>query len=201
MSAALQWHVASRPMPGELISGDGHLVLRTSWGELMAVVDGLGHGAPAAAAARAAVLSLEENAEESLPTLLERCHKCLRGTRGAALSLCAVDPRSGTMSWAGVGNVTGVLWRADPATAPAREVLIPRPGVLGSLLPPGPVPSLRIACGDTLALATDGVHGAFVELVVRDEAPQPLAERLLATYRANGDDALIMVARYVEEVQ
>src|SRR2546428_3103073 len=41
----------------------------------------LGHGAEAAAAARAAVAALNRHAQESVLPLLQRCHQALAGTR------------------------------------------------------------------------------------------------------------------------
>src|SRR5207247_350114 len=51
--ALIEWGVASLAMPGEAESGDRHLVKSVGTGVLVAVVDGLGHGAGAASAARA----------------------------------------------------------------------------------------------------------------------------------------------------
>src|SRR2546430_400954 len=51
----IDWGVAALALAGETESGDLHLVKRVGRGTLVAAVDGLGHGAEAAAAARAAV--------------------------------------------------------------------------------------------------------------------------------------------------
>src|SRR5438094_10533426 len=76
--ALIEWGVASLAMPGEAESGDRHLVKSVGTGVLVAVVDGLGHGAEAASAAKAAVAALERHASESPAPLLERCHRALR---------------------------------------------------------------------------------------------------------------------------
>ena len=47
----LEWGAAGRPMPGEMVSGDQYVVWPLPDGVLLAVVDGLGHGPAAAAAA------------------------------------------------------------------------------------------------------------------------------------------------------
>src|SRR5256885_9190382 len=62
--ALIEWGVASLALPGEAESGDRHLVKPVGTGVLVAVVDGLGHGAEAAAAAQAAVAALERHATE-----------------------------------------------------------------------------------------------------------------------------------------
>src|ERR1051326_4408996 len=57
-SALLDWGVAASALPGQAQSGDAHLVKAVATGVLVAVVDGLGHGAEAATAARTAVHTL-----------------------------------------------------------------------------------------------------------------------------------------------
>src|SRR3989454_8581110 len=53
-------------LAGEQESGDLHLIKPVGSGVLVSVVDGLGHGAEAAAAARAAVAALSRYADESV---------------------------------------------------------------------------------------------------------------------------------------
>jgi len=55
--------VASRPLPGEVVCGDRHLIKPTTDGVLAAVVDGLGHGDEATAAAKTAIAVLESHAK------------------------------------------------------------------------------------------------------------------------------------------
>jgi len=193
----LDWSAASIPISGEEQSGDGHLLIPAPWGVLLAVVDGVGHGPDAADAAGIALSAIRRHADESLPNLLARCHESLQGSRGATLSVCAIYLENETMSWLGVGNVAGVLMRANPAAAPRLETLVPRSGLLGDQLPALSVSSLPLARGDTLVLATDGVAAAFTEDLSTAEKPDRLADRLLNSYRTGSDDALVVVARYV----
>jgi hypothetical protein len=204
----VDWSAALRPFPGEVELGDGRLVLPIRHGVLVAVSDGLGHGADAAAATRIALTTLAEYAAEPAPSLFARCHWSLRRTRGAALSLAVIRADEGAMTWAGVGNVAGVLLRANPRATPRVEVLVPRRGLLGDRLPPRsgvfgdrlpplPVSEIPIARGDMLALATDGVRGEFLDELNSSDPPGNQAERLLSSHWTGADDALILVARYV----
>ena len=68
------------------------------------------------------------------------------------------------MTWLGVGNVQGVLMRADAQKGSVQEVLLLRGGVVGSQLPALQAAVLPIAKGDTLVFATDGVRGEFVKV-------------------------------------
>src|SRR2546425_13287314 len=98
-SALIEWGVAALALPGEAQSGDLHLVKPIGTGVLVAVVDGLGHGAEAATAAQAAVAALERHATETPIALIERCHRALKGTRGVVMSVALVGrpqrPRTG----------------------------------------------------------------------------------------------------------
>src|SRR5437764_15254403 len=105
----IEWGVATVALPGEAQSGDRHLVKPVGTGVLVAVVDGLGHGAEAATAAQAAVAALERHATESPIALIERCHRALKGTRGVVMSVALFARPERSMTWRGVGHVRGRL--------------------------------------------------------------------------------------------
>src|SRR5438128_411421 len=109
----LEWGVAGMTFPGQPVCGDLQLVEPFPNGVLVAAVDGLGHGAEAASAARLAVATLRAHAHEPVLPLLQRCHEALRATRGAVLTVVSIDARGGTITWAGVGSVEAALLRAD----------------------------------------------------------------------------------------
>ena len=186
----VEWHVAVRALGGE--SGDQYCVRRIGEGVLVAVVDGLGHGAEAAHAARTAIGALEAAPELELAALLARCHDSLRGTRGAVLSLAWFG--LGSMAWLGVGNVDGVLLRSGFG---APEHLLVRGGVVGHRLPSLEATRLGVRRGDTLIVSTDGIEGRFAGAPDVAFAAPPTAERILLDYGKGTDDALVMVVRYL----
>lgn len=190
----IQWGVAVRSLHGEE-SGDQYLVRATEDGALVAVVDGLGHGAGAAGAAKVAISVLDAHAEEPVARLLTRCHERLRGTRGAVLSVAAFNARQATMTWVGVGDVDGMLVRADSRAVPERLLL--RGGVIGHQLPLLDAASVPVARDDTLIFTTDGIRAGFPERLSADASPCSTAERILAQHGKTTDDALVMVARYL----
>jgi serine phosphatase RsbU (regulator of sigma subunit) len=191
----VEFGVATFVLPGQSASGDHHLVAGKNDTFLIAAVDGIGHGAEAASAAKAAISVLECAVEEPVISLVERCHQKLRGTRGIVLSLASLDTRHGMMTWLGVGNVRGVLLRAATGKEKPREELLLRGGVVGSQLPPLQATVLPFAWDDTLVFATDGIHGDFSETLSVRESPQRAAERILEKYATAMDDALVLVAR------
>jgi len=198
-TGVIEWAVAELVLPGQTESGDRYLVTPAPDGVLVAVVDGLGHGADAAEAAKAAVRSLERHAQEPIITLIKSCHQSLAGTRGVVMSVAALDARAETMTWVGVGNVEGLLLYGDGAarSGAARASLVTRGGIVGSELPRLHPVVLAIAPGDTLFFATDGIREGFAEGLSPEAAPQQLADQILARHGKGTDDALVLVARYL----
>lgn len=202
-ASLLEWGVAQRALPGQGESGDQFVVRPFRDGALLAAVDGLGHGSEAAAAARTAVgvLTAAARARESVISLVRRCHEALLETRGAVMSLASFNAQDSTLTWLGIGNVEGVLARADPAVAPPRETLLLRGGVVGYQLPSLYASVIPVMPGDALVLATDGVRSDFGADLGHGEAPQAMADRLLAQYGKGTDDALVLVVQFAGRTQ
>src|ERR1041385_347058 len=86
----------SLPMMGELANGD-RAVWRSDEARrtLFAVIDGLGHGPDASAAAQAAVECLQAlSLDAPLHDMMEAVHDRLSGSRGAAATVCIVRARA-----------------------------------------------------------------------------------------------------------
>jgi hypothetical protein len=186
--------VAARPIAGEHVSGDRHVAV-SSTRLVVAVIDGLGHGPEAAHAAGRAAEIVETHPDERPDALLRRCHDALRNTRGAAMTVASIDPVVGEMTWLGVGNVQATVLQRR--TRDARREWVPlRGGVVGYLLPALRPGTVRLQRDDVLVLATDGVRPVFGEWPAPAEAPQDVANRILADQSRGTDDALVLVARY-----
>ena len=145
----------------------------------------------------ATFLQTPEN--ESVVSLLKRCHERLRSTRGVVISLAAFNAVDETMTWIGVGNVEGILLQADPAVNPGYEYLTLRSGVVGTRLPLLQAAIVHVKRGDTLIFATDGIRTEFAQGRALGAGPQQMADGILAQYAKGTDDALVLVARYVGE--
>jgi phosphoserine phosphatase RsbX len=194
----VEYGVAKYVLPGQGESGDHHLLRCNRDGVVVAAIDGIGHGEEAAEAAKAAASILQNCANEPIISLVEQCHEKLRPTRGVVLSVASIDRVHGMMTWLGVGNVQGVLMRADAKNGNPKETLLLRAGVVGSRLPPLQATVLPVANGDTLFFVTDGVSSDFSENLSILGNPQRVAERILERYRTGIDDALVLVARLME---
>ena len=189
-----EYGVAKFVLPGETESGDQHLVCCNESGVLIAAVDGIGHGAEAASAAKAAIAVLRNGVGEPIISLVKECHEKLRATRGVVLSLASVDVKHGLMTWLGVGNVHGVLVRSDKKSN-SQETLLLRGGVVGDHLPQLQAAVLTVAPGDLLVFATDGVRTDYARTLSALENPQRAAERILKNFCSQSDDALVLALR------
>ena len=196
VSPFVECGVASRPKGGETASGDLSLVCGFPEGVLVAVVDGLGHGPEAAAAAERAVGVLAEHPHASIIAQVRRCHQALIGTRGVVMTLAVFNVADDTLTWLGIGNVEGVLLRAGSRSRPVLESVVQRGGVVGGELPPLRAMLTTVTPGDVLVLASDGVRPDFASRLRLDVAPQRLADDILEGGHKESDDALVLAVRY-----
>ena len=188
-----EYGVAKFVLPSERESGDQHLVCCNESGVLVAAVDGIGHGAEAASAARAAIAVLKSGVGEPIISLVTDCHEKLRPTRGVVLSLASLDVKHNLMTWLGIGNVQGGLIRADKKTG--SETLLLRGGVVGDHLPQLQAAVLPVSQGDLLVFATDGIRTDFARTLSALENPQRAAERIMKNFCNHSDDALVLALR------
>ena len=183
----------SRPHPGEEMNGDAYFVRTRKNLTLIAVVDGLGHGAGAKEASDAALDSLDDWMGEPLDEVLHVAHNALRATRGAVMSVAIIDRANEQISCAGVGNVMVRVFGVPEHVAP-----ITTNGTLGARLGQLRVWTYPWAEGATLIMASDGVSASW-EMdsypgILR-HSPQLLAGILMRDYGRDTDDATVLVAR------
>ena len=192
----LDWAVATRPMPGETVSGDHSVVVPQGDRVLMAVIDGLGHGPEAAAPARMAAETIHDNPGEPLDALVTLCHHELEGTRGAAMTISSVDLVASTLTWLGVGNVEAYIVRNDGVRTSIVEAALLAGGVVGFRLPQLRSQTVSLRPGDVLLMATDGVGHPLPERIHVGKPANVSAGIILETCARQSDDALVLVARY-----
>lgn len=196
MADLIEWSIAKSALGGQNQSGDTFLVKELPKGALLAVVDGLGHGDEAAVVAKSAADIIDAHAGQGVLPLLRRCHQGLRDTRGVVASVAWLNASPEEMTWAGVGNVEGLLVRKNREARPSAESLLLRPGVLGDQMPVLQAALVPLMEGDTIVLATDGIRPDFGKEVKPDWPPQKIAAQILSQCAKGNDDALVLVARY-----
>ena len=193
----LEWATATRVRPGERVAGDLAVLAPAPAGAIIAAVDGLGHGPAALRAARVAVREASRGAQPDIAALTRRCHRALRYTRGAALSVGLVAGAGRSLTWLGVGNVEGRLVRATPGGRTAQESLGLAPGLPGRDLPELSPKTLPLDRGDLLIFATDGVAQCFADGLDVSGSAAEIAERIMTRHWKADDDALSVVLRYL----
>ncbi len=186
MPYGIDYVLAHRTLPktGEVANGDA-VVLRVENGVAMvAAIDALGHGELAALAAHKAIAFLQAwPLDGDLRDGMQGLHEALRGSRGAAASVCLL--RGVEMLFCGVGNVEV---RCYGSKAP----ILLSPGVLGARVQNFRMCRAELSPGTRLVLFTDGIsHRAPLE-TLRQLDPEALCEELIQNHRKTSDDATVI---------
>jgi serine phosphatase RsbU (regulator of sigma subunit) len=195
-SVGLHWVIECAPLAGQPLSGDAATVEEDAGGYLIAVVDGLGHGEPAAAAAALAIDVIRANPAEPLDNLLVLCHQAMQVTRGAAMTLARVDAARSSLTWVGVGNVEAFLLRSTPTGTASVAGPILSGGIVGFDLPRVTVQSVELRTGDTVAFATDGIDPRFAGGLRLGMDIGTIAGHIMESWAKGTDDALVLVTRF-----
>jgi anti-sigma regulatory factor (Ser/Thr protein kinase) len=188
-----RWGAFTRPQVGQDCNGDGYLIKTFENRQIIAIIDGLGHGEGARLATDAAIASIEENSEAEVEAIIRAAHEALRLTRGAVLGLAALDWASRTIEYCGIGNTD---FRVLGGGKPLR--FISHNGTLGSRLDRVKVFKEQLPRASTIVLSTDGISDrwdpeSYPGLLGLD--PQLLCAVLLRDYGRANDDATILCGR------
>lgn len=195
--AILDVGVVCLPVPPEEESGDGWAVAPGPARSAILVVDGLGHGPSAAAAAQAATLEFQRAPNRVPLELVEALHPALRRTRGAAAAVLELDRERRVARYAGVGNISASIISAG-ASGLASRSLVSMPGTLGHSVrrfhdfeyawPPGAL----------VVMHTDGISGAWrldTSPGLASRHPAVIAGALYRGHARGRDDAAVLVLR------
>ncbi len=182
---------AGRPHPTEQVSGDAWAVHWHAEQCRIAVIDGLGHGPEAATVAERATTALARYPDLDPLSALARCDEALAGTRGAAVSVAAIDCRTSRLVYAGIGNIEAQLWQAG-----ASQRLIAYRGIVGVTRRTVRAFSFDLRPDWWLLLYTDGIsshlNAAELDSTVRAD-PRAAADAALARWGRSTDDATAVV--------
>jgi anti-sigma regulatory factor (Ser/Thr protein kinase) len=121
-NAVLRVGAVCVPFDGETASGDGWCVEQEGDRAMVLLVDGLGHGPNAAAAADEAIASFRAAAARPPREVVAVMHEALRATRGAAVAVAEVRQTDdgARVTFCGVGNtVTAIVGATAPLALPS----------------------------------------------------------------------------------
>lgn len=189
--AELEVGALSLPYPGETACGDAWTLCLGPDRSTIAVIDGLGHGPDAAAAARAAVEVLNHNAPRTVEEILDAAHGALRPTRGAAMAVARIT--SGRVAFAGVGNIVGTT-----AGGETQRRMVSLDGTVGHEAPRFRAFEYALEPGRLLVMHSDGLRShwqidRYPGLAARD--PLLIAGVLYRDWCRGNDDVTVVVGR------
>lgn len=194
----IEWAATSRALPGQALCGDRSIAVDVNGtAALIGVLDGLGHGAPAAEAADCGVQMLGDACGEPLDMLVQSCHRVLSNTRGVAMTLARIDFQTDTLSWVGVGNVAADLVAKHPVGLEVRSSVRLTGGIVGHRVPE--VVALQefpIRPGDLLVVTSDGIAENHLDDIDFGAPALAIAEQILHSHAKDSDDALVLTARH-----
>jgi anti-sigma regulatory factor (Ser/Thr protein kinase) len=183
----------SVPAAGETECGDAWSEERRPGSATLMVVDGLGHGPDAAAAAREAVRSFAASAGAMPTARVEALNLALRSTRGAAVAVAHLDAARKIARFAGLGNVSAAIH-----TATTVRHLVSQHGTAGQGTRRIEEYTYPWDERSVLVMHSDGIAGrhdlsAYPGLIERH--PGLVASVLYRDFARGRDDATVVVAR------
>ena len=184
----------TRAMTGETACGDAWASRVDAGQTSLLLVDGLGHGELAAAAANRAVRAFETELGDLPPArALQRLDEALRGTRGAAAAIVRIDAAATTLTFAGIGNIAA--WIDD---GERRRSLVSAPGIVGSFRRMTREVQVPLTAGALVVLHSDGLTSKWsldTYPGLRKRDPHLVAATLMRDAGVHRDDASVAVFR------
>jgi negative regulator of sigma-B (phosphoserine phosphatase) len=185
---------AVRPYKGEALCGDVGGWWQLPQRRVLALADGLGHGPAAHHAAQAAMQCTARHLQCNCVDLFAACNDKLFDTRGAVLAIALVDQASNRLTLGAIGNIKSIL-----LTPGGHVRLGSGRGIVGAGYTWTPPDQVLLTPGDTLLMFSDGIDdigGVRSCLESLQETPQMLADKVLATWARDTDDASVLVYRH-----
>ena len=158
------------------------------------VADGLGHGVPAFEAADAGLAVFAKSHESNPARLIEDVHGALRATRGAAVATAGIDLERGTVAYAGLGNISGVILLA----AGGRHSMVSHNGTAGHAAGRIQEFNYPLPSGAILVMYSDGLQSHW-DLTsypgIRTRSASVIAATIYRDFSRRRDDATVLVAK------
>lgn len=184
--------------PGEQVSGDGWGVAVHDCRADVVLVDGLGHGPDAAAAATAALTVFDPQRGGSPGQYIERAHAALRGTRGAAIGAYRIDGGTQRIRFAGAGNILGRV-----ISGIADRTLVSQNGTAGIQMRSVQEQELDWPAHALVILHSDGIQSRWQldDATVLQRDPAIVAAFVLWKFARGRDDATVVVIRRAKDLR
>ena len=159
------------------------------------LIDALGHGKPANIAAIAAVRYLKDSFTSNLIEVMNEMHVVLKGSRGAAASLCCLNKNNGELLFCGIGNITTKVLTTQQSSFVCRD------GILGYNIPSPRVITRTLYPGDILLMYSDGVK-SNIDLLdcpnLEYGSAEDITNFLMEKYSKPNDDASLITLKVLK---
>lgn len=182
---SLMWSVAWRPKDTAAPSGDDYVIVEHADRVVVALVDGSGSGAEAAAAARRCTEEVRRHPGPTIEAVFAATHRRLKGSRGVAMALVILDRKSHAMTWAAVGDVDGMVLGNGPISP-----ILRRPGTLGITYAGIFSQTVRLAAGAQVVLTTDGVSRDYATARPAKATGAATVAQIIHRFARPGDDSM-----------
>lgn len=187
----LRFGVSHHAMRHETACGDTWQLAITEQGISVLVIDGLGHGEDAALAAHAGAVEFAGHPFDSPDALIADMHRSMNGTRGGAAAVAQFSAATGSLKFAGIGNIGARL-----ATANASRGMASHPGIVGAQYRKTHTFDYADAAGQLLLLYSDGLQSRW-DLAdypgLAFKHPAVIAAVLHRDFCRGRDDATILI--------
>jgi anti-sigma regulatory factor (Ser/Thr protein kinase) len=185
--------VVCRPVKGEVDCGDGWATGQTVNKQQIMLVDGLGHGPEAYTAAAQAMQVFSLHAKHGPTDLLNFAHMALRPTRGAAVAMADIDFETGTLKYAGVGNIAAAILENETSRS-----LVSHNGTVGAEMRKVQEFTYPWQPASILVMNSDGLttHWSMDRYPgLQNKSALMMAAILYRDFKRTRDDSTVLVAR------
>ena len=181
------------PYPGERFCGDAWSYHQTPEQTMILIVDGLGHGGPAAVAAEEAVAVFRSSLDKSPGEILSHLNDALKKTRGAVAGITRLNTAANTLTYAAVGNTA-----ASVVSKQGSRSLVSHSGTLGVATPRIQEFQMDWPKDGILIMHSDGLQSrwdlsSYSGLMSRH--PAVISAALVRDFRRQRDDASVVVVK------
>lgn len=181
----------SCPKFGEKSSGDGFWLKHLHDGVFFCLIDTLGHGEEAHEVTKIALAVIENNYQNSMIDIIEKCHIHLKGKRGAAIALGRIDIQKNIFKHISVGNIETRIYSSVKTKNPFYFN-----GTVG-LIYRNIYESQYQFCEDScIVMYSDGISSKFeLDALSLRKSAQEIAHHIFKNFVRKHDDATVLVLK------
>ena len=186
--------VATRPHPRMKLSGDSLVVKKWGRSVIVSVIDGVGHGEFAHAAATRARHYIENHYDQDISNIFSGVEHNCKGTRGVVMALARFDWDKSKLTLGSVGNIETHVYGGSEKIS-----FIVKRGIVGKSAPIPKVTEHHWNPQATMIMHSDGIkslrHWKDSFDNNNGKPSVSIAQKMLHDYARAEDDATVIVIK------